>query len=94
MRTELIAFAFGLVVGAAGALSGSLWYRNEPFTGAHREFHVEQERERVAQEHERLCMNLALSGGPLAKSLPSECSAVVEKLHAIAGARTDANSVK
>jgi hypothetical protein len=76
-NAELIAFALGLAVGAAGALTGSLSYQHARLRNAPQSETYEQ-----WLENECLMMALGLPRGEPNTDLPSECSSVVAKLRA------------
>ncbi|WP_155625262.1 hypothetical protein [Burkholderia vietnamiensis] len=76
-NAELIAFALGLAVGAAGALAGSLSYQYAHPRGVTQSPTYEQ-----MLENECLTMAMGLPRGAAATGLPSECSSVVAKVRA------------
>ncbi|MGU7843792.1 hypothetical protein ACV22V_30545 [Burkholderia sp. AW33-5] len=76
-NAELVAFALGLAVGAAGVLAGSLSYQYAQLRDA-----SQSETYQQWLENECLMMALGLPRGMPATDLPSECSSVVAKLRA------------
>lgn len=84
---EIVAFALGLVVGAAGALAGVLSYQHlESRDAAHAQLAYAETQEQWL-EHECLTMALARPRSVPDTDLPSDCSSVVAKLRASANTK-------
>ncbi|WP_157379407.1 hypothetical protein [Burkholderia ubonensis] len=84
---ELAAFALGLVVGAAGALTGVLSCQHSESRDAARAQPAYAETQEQWIEHECLPMVLARPRRVPDTDLPSDCSSVVAKLHASANTK-------
>jgi hypothetical protein len=85
-NTELAAFALGLVVGAAGAITGSLsyWHSRDVESSNLARAELASARIQQAQFLEMVCLEAASVrpvGAP-APDLPTECSPVLAKLRA------------